>query len=373
MIKKSKLKRCTICVNTETRPRITFDENGACNACQWHEEKRTIVDWNARWKELENFCEKYRSSSGYYDCLVPVSGGKDSSYVAYMMKHEMGMNPLCINVVPPLAYDIGWENLYNFMKAGYDCIIINPDPQITKTISRRNFIEHGQPLLSWITNVQVAVFKTAIKFNIPFVMFGEDGEVEYGGNTKLKNTPIYDIEHSIKIYLSGIDPDQYKHEFTEKDLYWWLYPSEEDFRNAGLAIAHWSYFEHWDPYKHYLLAKEKCGLKERKIASVGTYNNYAQTDTVIFDLHCYLMYLKFGFGRCTQDVGFDIRRGGMNRKQGIELVKKFDGLYPEPYIKEYLDYFEMDQKEFDEALDNSANKDLFEKVDGRWVPTFSIE
>ena len=303
---------------------------------------------------------------------MPVSGGKDSSYVAYQMKYEMGMHPLCVNVTPLLEYEVGKNNLNNFIHSGFDCIQITPDPLITRKISRKCLIELGQPLMSWIINVQASIFKIAINFNVPFVMFGEDGEVEYGGDSKLKNSAVYNIEDSIKLYLSGVNPDRFKDDFSAKQLYWWLYPTEEEFRNAGLAIAHWSYFENWDPYQHYLVAKEKAGLKEKPSASVSTYNNFAQTDTSLYDLHVYLMYLKFGFGRCTQDVGVDIRRGAMTRKQGLQLVKMFDGKYPEPFIESYLEYYDITLVEFDAVLDRHANKELFEKVDGKWLPKFTV-
>ncbi|MDF2474511.1 MAG: legionaminic acid biosynthesis protein PtmG, partial [Anaerocolumna sp.] len=228
-------------------------------------------------------------------------------------------------------------------------------------------------LLAWIMSVQTVIFKIATMFNIPLVMFGEEGEVEYGGTNALKNRAFYDVEDSIKLYLSGNDPSEYLKHFSEKELYWWLYPSPEEMRSAGLEIAKWSYFENWDPYEHYLFSKEKCGLKEKEDRCTSTYNNFGQTDTILYDLHVYLMYLKFGFGRCSQDVGIDIRRGAMNRSQGLALVKLYDGEYPAPYIDGYLKYFEMTQEEFDSVLDRHANKALFRKKDGRWISIFTPE
>lgn len=369
---KVELRRCANCLMPETRPRITFDEKGVCNACQWAEEKKRL-NWSSRWKELESYCDRYRSRDGNFDCIVPVSGGKDSSYVAHMMKHKMGMHPLCVNVVPPLAFEVGMKNLENFINSGYDVVMVNPNPLVSQWIAKKGLMEHGQPLMSWMTNVQVAIFRMAIKMNVPLVMFGEEGETEYGGTSKLKNSAVYDIEDSVKIYLSGIDPDQYLQRWSKKELYWWLYPTGDEFRKAGLAIAHWSYFENWDPYHHYLVAKEHCGLQEKDSASVGTYNNFAQTDTSLYDLHTYLMYLKFGFGRCTADVGIDIRRGAMTRKQAVELARKFDGMYPEPFIQLYLDYYKLTYEELMGVFDKHANKKYFEKVEGRWLPRFDVK
>lgn len=355
----------------ETRPRITFNAQGVCNACSWAEEKKQL-NWKPRQQQLKELCDKYRSKDGNFDCLVPVSGGKDSSYVSYMLKHEQGMHPLCMNIVPPYLTDIQRQSLENFNNHGYDLMMISPNPNVARKLARRNLIEHGQPLIAWINTIHAAAFKLAIKLDIPLVMFGEEGETEYGGTSKLKDGPLWNIEDSIQIYLSGSDPDRYRDEFSQQELYWWLYPSADEFRRAQLAVAHWSYFEDWDPYHHYLVAKDKCGLQERPQASIGTFTNYASTDTPLYDLHCYLMYLKFGCGRCTKDVGVEIRRGAMTRKQGIELVRMYDGQLPEQDIPLYQEYHLMTATEFDDALDRWANKKLFEKKNGRWTPLFDV-
>lgn len=358
----------------ESRPRIGYNEQGVCNACVWSEEKQGVIDWSARWRELEEICERHKSRNPkFLDVICPVSGGKDSSYVAYMLKHRMGMHPLCITLKPPLSLPLGIKNLETFIEHGYDHVHITPNHDVGREIAKTSFIERGQPLMAWIMSVQTAIFKCAVLFDIPFVMFGEEGESEYGGSSKLKHKPTYDLDDSIKMYLSGNDPSRFLDRFSEKDLYWWTYPTEQSFRALESEIAHWSYFENWDSYAHYLVAKEKCGLEEEEVRCLGTYNNFAQTDTSLYDLHCYLMYLKFGFGRCTQDVGIDIRRGAITRKQALALVRRYDGEYPEPYIADYLGYFRMTQEEFDSVLDCWANKELFEKQNGRWTPTFEPE
>jgi len=365
------MKYCTRCVMPDTRPRLTFDENGVCSACRWSEEKRSEVPWQARREELQALCERHRrrNPSGF-DVLVPVSGGKDGSYVSWKLKHEYGMHPLAVTVTPPLPFPLGNENLESFIRSGFDCVRVSPDLRVSGRIGRKGLVEQGQPLIAWIMNVQTVVFRIACLFRIPFVMFGEEGEVEYGGTTKLKDRACYDLEDSVRIYLSGNDPRRLVGEFTEKELYWWLYPPEEEFRALAPDIAHWSYFENWDPYEHYLLAKEKCGLREVESRCVGTYNNFSQTDTSLYDLHTWLMYLKFGFGRCTQDACIDIRRGAMTRRQALGLVQRFDGEPPDAYVEGYLDYFRMSRAEFDAAVDRHVNRALFEKADGRWRPTF---
>jgi N-acetyl sugar amidotransferase len=364
---------CKNCLMPSSRPRIRFNEEGICNACQWTEEKKDSIDWESRWKELEELCAIYKKRNhNKLDCILPVSGGKDSSYVSYQMRDRMGMNCLAVTLQPPLAFEVGNKNLENYINTGFNHLRVTPDPIVGAMMAKRTLIEQGQPLMAWIMSVQTVIFKCAVLFDIPFVMYGEEGETEYGGTAKLKHSACYSLEDSIKIYLSGNDPKKFLGEFTEKQLYWWMYPTEDEFKKLNPSIAHWSYFENWDPYRNYLVAKEKFGLEEQPMRCVGTYNNFAQTDTMLFDLHVYLMFLKFGFGRCTADTGIDIRRGALTRKQAIALVNKYDGEYPEAYIPHYLDYFKMTREELDAVFDKWANKNLLKKVDGIWRKNFEV-
>ena len=140
-----------------------------------------------------------------------------------------------------------------------------------------------------------------------------------------------------------------------------------------ITLTHWSYYEAWDSYRNYLVAKEYCGLKETEDTNTGTFTNFAQNDQALYALHAYLMYLKFGFGRATQDAGIEIRRGAMTRDQAISLVNLYDNNYPENFLDLYLDYYEMTEDDFNKVIDKWVNKDLFDKVNGRWQPTFTIK
>jgi hypothetical protein len=163
--------------------------------------------------------------------------------------------------------------------------------------------------------------------------------------------------------MSNLSKDElYSFTFDEKEL------SEND-----LKLTHYGYFEPWDSYKNYLFAKQKYPFQESEKANVGTFTNFAQNDQAFFALHTYLMYLKFGFGRATQDAGIEIRRGAMTRDQAKNLVKLYDNQYPKEFERLYLDYYQMDIDEFDKILDKHVNKNLFEKKKGRWMPTFEID
>ena len=134
-----------------------------------------------------------------------------------------------------------------------------------------------------------------------------------------------------------------------------------------------SYFEPWDSYKNYLVAKEHCGLKESDITNSGTFTNFSQNDQALYSLHAYMMYIKLGFGRANQDASIEIRRGAMDREQAVNLVNLYDGHYPEEFIELYLEYYQMTLQEFTEVIDSWANEDLFEKIDGHWKPKFTVK
>ena len=364
---------CKNCLNMSTRPRISFDERGWCNACQWMEEKKTL-DWGARQRELIEVLDKYRSKTGGFDCIVPVSGGKDGSYVSYQLKHEYGMHPLAVTVTPALSLELGDLNLRNYIDSGYNHIQINPDAHVMRILNRQGFIEKGFPYFGWLVAIQAAVVRLAVNLNIPLLFYGEDGEVEYGGSTESKNRAMYDIAYMKRIYLEGGHEKVLRSSgLSDSELYFFLFPSDEELKGKELIIKHWSYFESWDPYRNYLVAKEHCGLQEALETNSGTFTNFSQNDQALYSLHAYIMFLKFGFGRATQDAGIEIRRSAMTREQAINLVRLYDGHYPEEFIEAYLDYYQMTKEEFDAVLDKWANKELFEKVNGRWSPTFTIE
>jgi N-acetyl sugar amidotransferase len=364
---------CSNCLAMSTRPRITYDSRGWCNACRWAETKKTL-NWDDRQQELVALLQRHKSKDGRFDCLVPVSGGKDGSYVAYNLKHKYGMNPLCLTVTPSLPLELGEENLRNFVMSGYNHISVNPSSVAMQTLNKVGFIEMGFPYYGWLIAIQSTPVLIAQKMGINLIFYGEDGEVEYGGTTQTDKNPIYNIDYMKKIYLEGgYDLVLDKSNLSESDLYFFRFHDASDSRKNNIDITHWSYFEDWDPYRNYLVAKENCGLKEADQANSGTFTNFSQNDQALYALHTYLMYLKFGFGRANQDASIEIRRGAMDRSQAVNLVRIYDGAYPHDYLDDYLNYYQMSKNDFDAVLDRWANKELFEKIDGYWQPKFEVK
>ena len=283
------------------------------------------------------------------------------------------MNPLCVTLNPQMQTEIGRQSLDNFIASGFDHILINPNPTVYKKLAKRGLKEQGRPKLPFVIGISLSTMKIAMKFGIPFIMYGEEGEEEYGGNTtqvgKYKITRDYLIDY----YYSGHDPAEYLDEFTIKELEWWTLPTNKELADSNLFPTHWSHFENWDAELHHKIAKEYCGLQELNSTSIGTFTNYAQLDDKLQDLHAYLMYIKFGFGRAWSDVCIEIRANRMTREEGIEIVKKHDGLFPQEYLNEYLNYFELNEKEFWKIIDSFRNPEIWEKINGVWRLKFEIK
>lgn len=367
------LKWCTNCLAMSTRNRITFDDRGYCNACVYSEQKKAI-DWDAREQELIALLEKHKAKNNFFDCIVPVSGGKDGSYVAYILKNKYKLKVLCVTVTPALPLQIGEKNLRSFVESNFSHISVNPPIEAMRQLNKIGFFEMGFPYYGWLIAIHTAVIRVAINFGIDLIFYGEDGEVEYGGSNETASNPIYGIDYQKKIYLEGGYENIINNcNIPEEDLYFFKFPELNNKSYNKIDLTHWSYFENWDPYRNYLVAKEHCGLKENLDSNSGTFTNFSQNDQALYALHTYLMYLKFGFGRANQDASIEIRRGAMDREQGLNLVRLYDGQYPTEFIEEYLDYYKITKKEFEFVLDKYANKKLFKKVDGFWSPNFFVK
>ena len=363
---------CKNCVAMSTRPRITFDKRGFCSACQWSE-KKYFLDWSLREKKLINLLKKHKSKNRPFDCVVAVSGGKDGSYVAHNLKHKYNVNPLTVTIRPHTETETGIQNLNNFIKSGYNNILVSPETEVMRKLNKLGLTEMGFPYYGWLISIHTSVLRVAHQFNIPLVFYSEDGEVEYGGDAKNINNEVYSVDYMKSAYLeNGHDKITKLTKLSDKQLFWFTFPKKKELKKLNLEITHYSFYENWDPYRNYQIAKKFCGLSENKNLNEGTYTNFAQNDQKLYALHVYFMYLKFGFGRTTQDASIDIRRGSLSRDQAVQLIKLYDDFYPENLLEEYCDYYKMSMKDFLKNIDKWVNKDLFEKKK-RWTPKFEVK
>ena len=361
------VKFCKKCTISNQRPRISFDENGICSACNFAEYKKKI-DWSIREKELADLCDKHRKNDGSYDVVVPCSGGKDGSFVAHMLKNKYKMNPLTVTWAPHIYTDIGRKNLDNFIRiGGFDNILGSVNGSVHQKMSQLAFLHMGDNFQSFIYGQTNFPIKVAVQHNISLIMYGENGEVEYGGDMKNAQQPTRDIKDHDGHYFSGKPPEFWvEHGVSKGDLYPYMPPLYEKIIKNNTEIHFMSYYHFWDPQENYYYSVKHTGFESNPERTEGTFSKYAGLDDKTDGQHYYLSYIKFGIGRATSDVSHEIRDGKITRDEGVLLVKKYDGEFPKLYFKETLSYLNISEELYWQVIDSWRSPHLWSKIDGVW-------
>jgi len=363
----AEVKFCKKCTVSNQRPRITFDEQGVCSACNFAEHKRQHIDWVTREAELVDLCNRFRKGNGEYDVIVPCSGGKDGGFVAHQLKYRYGMNPLAVTWAPLKATAIGRQNLDAFIASGFNHILGTPNPVVTKRLTHLAFKHLGDPFQPFIYGQTNFPLHTAVKHNVRLIVYGENGEVEYGGDMKNANKPTRDIQDHDKHYFSGIPPEFWKeHGVSLADLYPFMAPRYEQILDNQTEIHFFSYYKFWDPQENFYYCKENTGFMPNPERSQGTYSKYASLDDQIDGFHYYLSYIKFGIGRATSDAAHEIRDGKITREEGVALVKRYDHEFPTRYYKEFLEFCSITDAEVHEVIDSWRSDHIWKHEAGEW-------
>ncbi len=350
---------CVKCVVTDARPRITFDEQGVCSACQYAEAQRTTVDWQAREDELHALLDKHRKPSGY-DVIVPSSGGKDSAMVAHRLKHEYGMHPLCITWAPFIYTDVGRRNFDAFVQSGFDCIAMFPTGLIHRKLARLSLEYIGDPFQAFVYGQLCWPMNAAAHFGVPLVMFGENGEASYGGDTSANEKTCWDNADWDRVYAKGAGVERLKRigqglgAFDADECVSPFYSMPEDTWDLPLIDPefHWfGYYRQWHPMENFYYVAENIGFEPNEERSVGTYTKFASIDDKMDNIHKYFSYVKFGIGRCNADASQQVRAGDIDRNEALALVARYDGEFPERHLDECLEYLGMDREQFDRVIE----------------------
>jgi len=354
------MKYCKRCLYPDTKPLLIINEDGICDAClNW--EKKSSIDWESRRKQLDEIVGKYRKTDGSYDCVIPVSGGKDSHAQAIYARDELGLNPLLVTFIPRDLVELGRKNIENLKSIGFDYIEFTPNPQIYRKLAKIGLTELGDVTWPEHHGIFIIPIKIAAAFKIPLVIWGENPQYEYGG-PGLGNKLDYEW---LKTY-GGFWLDKFsvkevalKHKIELRHLNPYVYPTKQELDEMQLNSIFLFYFFKYDIYKNLDFVK-KHGFSVDDKPKEGTYTNWENLDEKYTAMHDYFKWIKYGFGRATDHASLDIRYRKISREEGIELVKKHEGKIPLRYFDEFLEDMELDRKSFYDIVDKFANKELFE-------------
>jgi N-acetyl sugar amidotransferase len=383
------VKFCKICVNSNQYPASTvefkhtrdrkgasyvnFNEDGICDGCVQADIKNNKINWKNREKDLIKLLNKYRRNDGSYDCLVPGSGGKDSAYAAHLLKYKYKMNPLTVTWPPIMYTDYGKQNFEKWLEiGGFDNIVSKPNPRTMKLITRLAIENLLHPFQTFMLGQKNLAPKIAKQHNISLVFYGEN-EAEYGNpvadnKSSLRDKSFFTYKNMNDIFLSGVKVTKLikKYKVSLTDLSQFLPLSLKEFKKNNIQVHYLGYYIKWIPQEAYYYAVENTGFKARPHRTEGTYSKYNSIDDKIDDLHYYTRFIKFGIGRATDDASQEIRNNHINREEAQQLVKRFDGEFPQRYFSEIMEYLEMDPKKFHKLCDKFRSPHLWKKINGKW-------
>ena len=353
----------------ETKPDLFIDEEGVCNACRSYEH-REVIDWDARKKELLQVLDKYRDKNGNnYDCIVPVSGGKDSMFQTIKLR-DMGLNPLCVTATTCKLSEIGRNNIENLKRQGVDYIEVTTNPLVRRRINRLALRQIGD--ISWPEHLTIFTVpvRIAVQMKIPLLIWGENSQNEYGGpaanaeNNVLDRSWLEEFGGLLGLRVTDLIGQE---GIEKRDLISYTYPSDEELKQVGVTGLFLGYYLPWDGYANALFAQGH-GMQTYPQPIEGSLVNYENLDNVHTGIHDYFKYLKYGFGRTTDFACLHLRRGRLTREDAVKLIKMRDGKFPWSYLgvplEEVLKEIELSLDEFISICDRFTNKRLF-KCDSR--------
>jgi len=364
MTEKSPIRYCRRCVMPETKPDLIFDDEGICNACRNFELRREI-DWEGRFRELVAITDRYRSGDGSnYDCIVPVSGGKDSTYQTIKLL-DLGLNPLCITATTDQLSDIGRRNIENLKRLGVDYVEVTTNPVIRRRLNRFALTEVGD--ISWPEHVTIFTIpiRFAVDLGVPLVVWGENSQNEYGGpaaaakNSVLTRRWLEEFGGLMGLRVSDLVG---REGIEARHLVQYTYPSDERMQEVGVTGIFLGYFVPWDGYGNALTA-QAYGFETLPTTVEGSLVNYENLDNIQTGIHDYFKFLKYGFGRATDLACMHVRRERLSRSEAVALVRRHDGKFPRTYlghpIQEVLSEIDLTLEEFREICDRFTNRSLF--------------
>ena len=359
------LRYCCRCVMPHTKPDLHIDEHGVCNACRAYEQRRE-VDWDLRRAELLTVLQRYRKGDSNWDCIVPVSGGKDSTYQVIRML-QLGLNPLCVTSTTCDLADIGRKNIENLKRLGVDYVEFTPNPVVRAKLNRIGLTQVGD--ISWPEHVGIFTIpvRAAVQFNVPLIVWGENAQNEYGGPAAAAQDNVLTrrwLEEFGGLLGMRVTDLVSTYGIEARQLLMYQYPTDEELQRVGVTGLFLGHYLPWDGLSNALIAQAN-GFTTYERAVEGSMVNYENLDNHQTGIHDYFKFLKFGFSRATDIACLHVRRDRISRQDALEIVRCNDGRFPWSYLgkplADILAPLEMSVDEFVKVCDQFTNKKVFKR------------
>lgn len=360
------MKYCQKCILPDTRPNLVIGNDGICNACKSHGTKSDI-DWGKRELAFQDVVENAKRHSKGYDCLIPVSGGKDSTWQVVKCL-EYGLNPLAVTWKSPARTDIGADNLKNLLSLGVDHIDYQVNPKVEKKFLKRSLLRYGATAIPMHMAIFNIPLKIAAKFDIPLVVWGENSAFEYGGKEDERLGFRLDKNWFKKFGVTHgtTAQDWISANLSVKELtpYWGI--SDEEMDNKGVLAIFLGYYFRWDPATSLAVAI-KNGFKARDEGPKTGYYNYADIDDDFISIHHWLKWYKFGFTRLFDNLSIEIRNDRMTRNEAIKIVAERGDGTPQEDIDKFCRFIDITRESFFTIIERFRNKDIWCIKNGKWM------
>ena len=360
------MKYCQKCVLPDTRPNLVLDEEGVCNACRSHDRKLEIK-WSERELAFKDVVEHAISHRAGYDCVIPVSGGKDSTWQVVKCL-EYGLNPLAVTWKTPARTEIGAKNLSNLVRLGVDHIDYQINPKVEKVFMCEALLKYGSTAIPMHLAMFNIPLKIAVRFEIPLVVWGENSAVEYGGTSEIHMGFNLDGNwlHEYGVTHGTSANDWVGDKMSEKQLTPYFGPCDEDLESMGILAVFLGYYFPWDPEISLKVAREH-GFQVRAEGPKTGYYNYADIDDDFISIHHHLKWYKFGFTRLFDNLSMEIRNGRMSREEAINVIRKAGDETPYEDIEKFCQFVGITKEGFFEIIEKFRNTDIWEKRNEKWV------
>ena len=357
--------RCKKCLLPNTKPDLHFDNDGVCLACKYQEYYETI-DWNLKEKEFLELVEPFqKKEQSTYDCLIAVSGGKDSTYQVYLVTQVAKLKPLLVSFQPSRTTEIGEHNLQNMVDA-FNCDLIQLRKSRTyRKLARLGFDVVGDHELPNHVGIYCWPMQMAVNFNIPLVFYGETkGHIGLGRWEELvddKEVTRSDVEQYIGMNGYRIsDMMELDDTIDKKEVFPYIYPRKDDLNSLNVRAINLGYFFRWDFHENIRRIK-KYGWKTSDINTEGTFGNWEDLDCNFMPMHQYFKFIKYGFARATDHASYEIRHGRLTKEQAKEYIIEYDWKLPTRHFDEFLEFLDIDYDYFYHTVDRFANPILFSR------------